>query len=63
MGSGSAPTRLTLEGMGDGLDWTPYAGIEVPGRLRHVLARGDRVVQDGRFVGGEHRGAYLAVQR
>jgi dihydropyrimidinase len=59
----SARERITLESMGDGLDWTPYDGIEVPGRLRHVLARGDRVVCDGRFVGGEHRGAYLPVRR
>jgi dihydropyrimidinase len=59
----AAPTRLTLAGMADDLDWTPYDGIEVPGRLRHVLARGDRVVEDGRFVGEEHRGAYLPVRR
>jgi dihydropyrimidinase len=59
----SVRTRLTLEGMGDGLDWTPYDGIEVPGRMRHVLAGGERVVQDGGFIGGEHRGAYLAVRR
>ena len=59
----AAPTRLTLAALGDGLDWTPYEGIEVPGRMRHVLARGDRVVEDGRFIGDEHRGAYLAVRR
>jgi dihydropyrimidinase len=59
----AAPTRLTLEAMGDGLDWTPYDGIEVPERLRHVLARRNRVVEDGRFIGGEHRGAYLPVRR
>jgi dihydropyrimidinase len=59
----AARTRITLEAMGDGLDWTPYDGIEVPGRLRHVLARGERVLEDGRFIGGEHRGAYLPVRR
>ncbi|HEY2789127.1 MAG TPA: amidohydrolase family protein [Gaiellales bacterium] len=59
----SVPTRVTLDALGDGLDWTPYEGIELPGRMRHVLARGDRVVEDGRFIGGEHRGAYLAVRR
>jgi dihydropyrimidinase len=59
----SAPTRLTLELMNDGLDWTPYDGIEVPGRVRDVLARGDRVVADGRWVGDEHRGEYLPVAR
>jgi dihydropyrimidinase len=59
----SAPTRLTLELMNDGLDWTPYDGIEVPGRVRDVLARGERVVKDGRWAGDEHRGEYLPVAR
>jgi dihydropyrimidinase len=59
----SAPTRLTLELMNDGLDWTPYDGIEVPGRVRDVLARGERVVADGRWAGDEHRGEYLPVAR
>jgi dihydropyrimidinase len=59
----SAPTRLTLEAMNDGLDWTPYEGIEVPGRVREVLARGEHVVVDGRWAGEEHRGEYLPVGR
>jgi dihydropyrimidinase len=59
----SRPSRLTLAGLGDGLDWSPYDGFEVPGRVRHVFARGDRVVDDGRFTGEEHRGTYLAVTR
>ena len=59
----STPTRLTLAHMNDGLDWTPYDGIEVPGRVRDVLARGERVVADGRWVGDEHRGEYLPAAR
>ncbi len=59
----STPTRLTLELMNDGLDWTPYDGIEVPGRVRDVLARGERVVAGGRWVGDAHRGEYLPVAR
>jgi dihydropyrimidinase len=58
-----APARLTLEAMNDGLDWTPYEGIEVPGRVRDVMARGEHVVAGGRFVGEEHRGEYLPVGR
>ena len=57
------PGRVTLAGVDDGLDWSPYDGIEVPGTVRHVLARGDLVVDDGRFVGEDHRGAYLPVGR
>ena len=59
----STPSTLTLDGIGDGLDWTPYDGIEVPGRVRDVLARGERVVADGSWVGDEHRGEYLPVSR
>lgn len=59
----STPTRLTLELINGGLDWTPYDRIEVPGRVRDVLARGERVVADGRWMGDEHRGEYLPVNR
>jgi dihydropyrimidinase len=58
----AAPRRITLDGVDDGLDWSPYDGIEVPGTIRDVLARGDHVVEDGRFTGAEHRGAYLPVR-
>jgi dihydropyrimidinase len=57
------PSRLTLASIDDGLDWSPYEGIEVPGSIRHVLARGERVVDDCRFVGDDHRGAYVPVGR
>jgi dihydropyrimidinase len=59
----SRPSRLTPAGLGDGLDWSPYEGIDVPGSLRCVLASGDCVVEEGRFTGDEHRGAYLPVGR
>src|SRR5262249_32294752 len=59
----SRPSRLTLAGIGDGLDWSPYEGVDVPGSIRHVLARGDHVVTGGRVTGEEHRGAYLASGR
>jgi dihydropyrimidinase len=57
------PQRLTLATMNDGLDWTPYEGIEVPGRVRDVLARGERVVVDGEWAGDDHRGEYLPAGR
>ncbi len=37
----------------------PTRASRCPGSIRHVLARGDHVVDDGRFTGDEHRGAYL----
>lgn len=45
----------------DGLDWSPYEDMPVPGSIRHVLAGGDHVVAEGRFGGDEHRGRYLPV--
>ncbi len=59
----TTPSRITLNGLADGLDFTPYEGVEVPGTLRHVLARGDRVVEEGRFLDGGHRGTHLAAGR
>jgi dihydropyrimidinase len=59
----SAPGRIAADVLGDGLGWSPYEGLDVPGRMRHVLARGERVVEDGRFVGEAHRGRHLAVRR
>jgi dihydropyrimidinase len=59
----SQASRVTLAGLGDGLDWSPYEGLAVAGRIRHVLARGDLVVIDGSFAGEDHRGAYLPVHR
>jgi dihydropyrimidinase len=59
----SNPSRLTLESIDDGLDWSPYEGMPVAGTLRYVLARGDRVVEDGEWIDTEHEGAYLPVGR
>jgi dihydropyrimidinase len=56
-------TRLTAAAMGDGLDWTPYEGIEVPGAIRYVFAGGDLVVQDGGWIESDRRGTYLISDR
>jgi dihydropyrimidinase len=59
----STPSRLTLDAINDGLDWSPYDGHDIPGTVRHVLARGDRVVEDGCWKETDHRGEYLPVRR
>ena len=41
-------------------DFTPYEGIELPGRVRRVMVRGTDVVVDGVFVGSRGRGRYVA---
>ena len=55
--------RLTLESIDDGLDWTPYDGVEVPGSVRHVVAGGEPAVRDGELVAPTHRGGYLPIPR
>jgi dihydropyrimidinase len=59
----SRPSQITVESVDDGLGWTPFGGMHVPGSFRFVLARGDRMVEEGRYTGAEHRGAYLPVAR
>lgn len=59
----SQPSRLTLASMDDGLDWTPYDGIEVPGSVRHVIAGGEHAVRDGELVAPAHRGEFLQIPR
>lgn len=56
-------STLTLESIDDGLDWSPYEGMRVPGSVRHVVAGGSHVVADGSFTGDAHRGEYLPVSR
>jgi dihydropyrimidinase len=50
-------------GLGDGLDYSPYAGRELIGRARDVLVGGERVVEDGAFRGREAPGRFLARPR
>ena len=60
------PTRsstLSLESINDGMDWTPFGGMAIPGSFRVVLARGDVMVEDGVYTDREHRGAYLPSAR
>ncbi len=39
--------------------WSPYAGRELRGRVRTVLARGETVFRDGRVVAAPGRGAFV----
>jgi dihydropyrimidinase len=57
------PGRLSRERLADGLDWTPYDRIDIPGSIRHVLARGAWAVRDGRFQESGHTGCHLAAGR
>jgi len=39
--------------------WSPYAGRELRGRVRRVLARGETVFHDGVLTAGAGRGAFV----
>jgi dihydropyrimidinase len=41
------------------VDWTPYEGLALRGWPRHVLSRGEQIVQDGEFVGVTGRGRFV----
>ena len=45
------------------VDYTPYEGVEVRGWPELVVSRGDVIVRDGTYVGGEGRGKFLRRQR
>ena len=40
-------------------DYSPFEGLEIQGEVRHVLARGEVIVEEGRFVGKDHRGVFV----
>ena len=50
--------RITAKAMHMNVDYTPYEGMEVTGRAKHVLLRGTEVVRDGEIL-LEKRGAYV----
>jgi dihydropyrimidinase len=51
--------KLDAEHLHSPLDYSPYEGIEVMGKTRTVLLRGQTVVKDGRFVGRKGMGRFL----
>ena len=59
----SARWTIRSESLHDGLDYTPYEGIEARGRPRFVLAGGEVVVEEGRYLGRESRASFLPRPR
>lgn len=50
---------IGVETLHDGLDYTPYEGIEAHARPRFVVARGEVVVEEGRYVRRPGGGRFL----
>ena len=51
---------LGLASLADELDYTPYEGVELQGRVRDVFVGGEHVVRDGTLVGRAQSGRFLA---
>lgn len=50
---------VTKELLHENVDYTPYEGIELTGRLRWTMARGKLIAEDGSFKGQAGAGRYL----
>jgi dihydropyrimidinase len=44
-------------------DYSPFEGLEMRGEVKYVIARGDLVVEEGRFVGQDHHGIFVESQK
>ena len=53
-----APDTLAMR-----TDYSPFEGLEIQGAVKHVIARGDLVVEEGHFVGEYHRGVFVESQK
>jgi dihydropyrimidinase len=43
----------------DSMDWTVYEGMRVHGFPTHTIVRGQIIVEDGNFIGGDVRGKFI----
>lgn len=53
---------ITLEDTFEGLDYTPYEGIEMLGRADQVFLRGELMAEKGKFVGEKGRGKFVPAK-
>nr|WP_232075802.1 amidohydrolase family protein [Phytohabitans suffuscus] len=53
-------TRISADTQHQRMDYTPWEGWVLPGRITQVWSRGERIVEDGRYVGASGRGRFLA---
>lgn len=52
-------TAISAATQNQRIDYTPYEGMVLPGRLERVYSRGELIALDGVFVGSRARGTYL----
>jgi dihydropyrimidinase len=51
--------NLTCAKTNMGVDWSPYEGWKMQGKVMHTIVRGELVVEDGEFIGCTGRGSFL----
>lgn len=59
----SGTTTISADTQQQRIDYTPWEGWKVPGRIEHVYSRGALVARDGSFTGSAGHGRYLARSR
>ena len=52
-------SRVTVDDLHENVDYTPYEGFEITGRIEYTIARGEIIAQDGNFIGKKGRGEFL----
>jgi dihydropyrimidinase len=52
-------TSLDAKHLAMNVDYSPYEGMRVEGRVETVFSRGEMIVKDGKMVGRRGRGQYL----
>lgn len=50
---------MTAETQHSGIDYSPFEGLPVKGKVETVLLRGRTIVEDGRYVGALGQGQYI----
>jgi carbamoyl-phosphate synthase/aspartate carbamoyltransferase/dihydroorotase len=53
------PYTISNEGLQTKCGWTPFAGMEVVGRVKQVMLRGEVVMENGRILAAPGRGTML----
>ena len=53
---------ITLEDTFEGLDYTPYEGIEMLGRADQVFLRRELMAEKGKFVGEKSKGKFVPAK-
>jgi len=54
---------VTKQDLHEAVDYSPYEGLQLTGRIEAVVSRGDIVVKDNKFIGEKGRGKFMRRRR